>query len=161
MASELTLGLKIDLHITAQGIREPIFAYYHDLERSSENQEGAQRGQPLVTKTFRDSGRYWVTLSFPNLPDIFCLDETHNKLRGIPLDAAINRFGAERASFTRISWRHENSITATWEGIRVLDFQKSYESLKEVLGETLPKDLSWQPFRPTPQTLKQIAEAFS
>ena len=34
MASEVTLGLKIDLRITAQDIREPIFAYYHELERS-------------------------------------------------------------------------------------------------------------------------------
>ena len=161
MASELTLGLKIDLHITAQGIQEPIFAYYHDLERSRENKKGAQHGQPLVTKTFRDSGRYWVTLSFPDLPYIFCLDEAHNKLRGTPLEEAISRFGVERARFTQVSWRHENSITATWAGIRVIGFKTSYERLKEILGETFPKDLSWQSFRPTPQTLKQIAETLS
>ena len=68
-------GLKIDLRITAQDIREPIFAYYHELERSHENQKARQHGQALVTKTFRDGGTYWVTLSFPDLPDIFCLDE--------------------------------------------------------------------------------------
>ena len=37
MSSEVTLGLKIDLRITAQDIREPIFAYYHELERCREN----------------------------------------------------------------------------------------------------------------------------
>jgi hypothetical protein len=158
MTSERTLGLKINLRITAQDIREPIFAYYHQVERSHENQEAERRGQGLVTKRFRDSGRYWVSLSFPDLPDIFCLDERHNKLRGIPLEEAINRFGAQSESFARISWRHENFITATWEGIRVLDFQKSYERLKEILGEKFFKDVNWQPFHPTPQTLKEIAE---
>jgi hypothetical protein len=58
MPSEVTLGLKIDLRITAQDVREPIFAYYHELERSCENQEALQHGQTLVTKTFRDGGRY-------------------------------------------------------------------------------------------------------
>ena len=128
------------------------------MERSRENQEAERHGQALVTKNFRDSGRYWVTLSFPDLPDIFCLDERHNKLRGIPLEEAINRFGAQSESFARISWRHENSITATWEGIRVFDFQKSYVRLKQILGEKFPTDLNWDPFRPTPQTLKDIAE---
>jgi len=161
MTSEVTLGLKIDLRITAQDIREPIFAYYHELERSRENQEAERHGQALVRKRFRGSGRYWVTHSFPDLPDIFCLDEAHNKLRGIPLEEAINRLGSQSESFARISWRHENFITATWEGIRVFDFQKSYERLKEVLGEKFFKDLNWQPFHPTPQTLKEIAETLS
>jgi len=75
MASEIRLGFKLDLCITAPDVREPIFAYYHRIERSRENQEAQRHGQGLVTKTFRDSGRYWVTLSFPDLPDIFCLDE--------------------------------------------------------------------------------------
>ena len=84
MTSEIALGLKIDLRITAQDIREPIFAHYHELERSHENQKARQHGQALVTKTFSDGGTYWVTLSFPDLPDIFCLDERYNNLRGIP-----------------------------------------------------------------------------
>ena len=161
MTSEATLGLKIDLRITAQDVREPIFAYYHELERSRENQEARQHGQALVTKTFRDSGRYWVTLSFPDLPDIFCLDESHNKLRGIPLEEVISRYRGQGESFARVSWRHENFINARWQGIRVFDFQKSYERLKEVLGEKFFKDLNWQPFHATPQTLKEIAETFS
>src|SRR5215510_4049241 len=99
MTSEVTLGLKIDLRITAQDIREPIFAYYHELERSRENQEAERHGQALVRKRFRGSGRYWVTHSFPDLPDIFCLDEAHNKLRGIPLEEAINRFGSQKRKF--------------------------------------------------------------
>ena len=103
MASEVTLGLKIDLRITAQDIREPIFAYYHQLERSRENQEARQHGQTFVTKTFRDGSRYWVTLSFPDLPDILCLDEPHNTLRGIPLEEVISRYGVQGESFARKS----------------------------------------------------------
>jgi hypothetical protein len=83
VASEIRLSFKLDLCITALDVREPIFAYYHEVERSRENQEAERHGQAVVTKTFRGSGRYWVTLSFPDLPDIFCLDERHNKLRGI------------------------------------------------------------------------------
>jgi hypothetical protein len=159
VASEIRLSFKLDLCITALDVREPIFAYYHEIERSRE--EAERHGQALVTKTFSDSGRYWVNLSFPDLPDIFCLDEAHNKLRGISLDEAINRFGAQSESFARISWRHENFITATWEGIRVLEFEKSYNRLKEVLGEKFFKDLNWKPFHPTPQTLKEIAETLN
>jgi hypothetical protein len=161
MTSEITLGLKINLRITAQDIREPIFVYYHELERSPENQEARQHGQALVTKTFRDDGRYWVTLTFPDLPDIFCLDEPHNKLRGIPLEEAISRFGAQSESFARVSWRHENFITATWQGRWVFDFPKSYNRLKVILGEKFPKNPNWQPYQPTPQTLKEIAETLS
>jgi hypothetical protein len=61
MTSEITLGFKIDLRITALDIRDPIFAYYHEVERSRENQEAQRHGQALVTKTFRDGGRYWVS----------------------------------------------------------------------------------------------------
>jgi hypothetical protein len=161
MASEIRLGFKLDLCITAPDVREPIFAYYHRIERSRENQEAQRHGQGLVTKTFRDSGRYWVTLSFPDLPDIFCLDELHDNLRGISLEEAINRIGAQSENFARISWRHENFITATWQGIRVFDFPKSYNRLKEILSEKFPKDLNWQPFHPTPQTLKEIGETLS
>src|SRR6266705_1685638 len=121
MTSEVTLSLKIDLRITAQDVREPIFAYYH--ERSRETQEARQHGQALVTKTFRDNGRYWVTPSFPDLPDIFCLDEPHNKLRGIPLEEAVSGYGVQSESFARVSWRHENFINATWQGISVFDFR--------------------------------------
>jgi hypothetical protein len=161
MASEVTLGLKIDLRITAQDIREPIFAYYHELERSRENQEARQHGHALVAKTFRDGGGYWVTLSFPDLPDILCLDEPHNKLRGIPLEEVISRYRLQGESFARISWRHENSISARWQGMRVLDFRSSYIRLKEVLGEKSPQNLSWQPYQPTPQTLREIAETLA
>jgi len=161
MTSEATLGLKIDLRITAQDIREPIFAYYHELERSRENQEARQYGHALVAKTFRDSSGYWVTLSFPDLPDIFCLDEPHNKLRGIPLEEAVSRYGLQSESFARVSWRHEHSITARWQGIRVFDFPKSYNRLKEILGEKFPTNPNWQPYQPTPQTLKEIAETLS
>ena len=161
MASEVTLGLKIDLHIAAQDIREPIFAYYHELERSRENQEARQHGQALVAKTFRDSGRYWVTLSFPDLPDIFCLDESHNKVRGITLEEVISRYRVQGESFARVSWRHEHSITARWQGIRVSDFPQSYNRLKEILSEKFPKNLNWQRYQPTPETLKKIAETLS
>ena len=161
MASEVTLGLKIDLHIAAQDIREPIFAYYHELERSRENQEARQHGQALVAKTFRDSGRYWVTLSFPDLPDIFCLDESHNKVRGITLEEVISRYRVQGESFARVSWRHENSINARWHGTSVLDFRSSYIRLKEVLGEKFPQILNWQPYQPTPQTLREIAETLN
>jgi hypothetical protein len=115
----------------------------------------------LVTKTFRDGGRYWVTLSFPDLPDIFCLDEPHNKLRGIPLEEVISRYRVQGESFARVSWRHENSINARWHGIRVLDFRSSYIRLKEVLGEKFPQNLNWQPCQPTPQTLREIAETLA
>lgn len=161
MTSEATLGLKIDLRITAQEIREPIFAYYHELERSRENQEARQQGQALVAKTFRGSGRYWVCLSFPDLPDILCLDEPHNTLRGIPLEEVISRYRVQGESFARVSWRHENSISARWQGIRVVDFRSSYTRLKEVLGDKLPQNLNWQSYQPTPQTLKEIAETLS
>ena len=161
MASEVTLGLKIDLHIAAQDIREPIFAYYHELERSRENQEARQHGQALVAKTFRDSGRYWVTLSFPDLPDIFCLDESHNKVRGITLEEVISRYRVQGESFARVSWRHEHSITARWQGIRVFDFPQSYNRLKEVLSEKFPKSLNWERYQPTPETLKKIVGALS
>ncbi len=126
MTSEITLGLKIDLGITAQDIREPIFAYYHEIEHSRDNREAQRFGQSVVTKTFRDGWRYWVTLSFPDLPDIFCLDELHNKLRGITLEEAVRRYGMQSESFARVSWRHEHSITARWQGIRVFDFPQSY-----------------------------------
>ncbi len=161
MASEVTLGLKIDLRITAQDIREPIFAYYHQLERSRENQEARQHGQIFVTKTFRDGSRYWVTLSFPDLPDISCLDERHNKLRGIPLEEVVSGHGVQSESFARVSWRHENFINARWQGISVFDFRSSYIRLKEILGEKFPQNLNWQPYQPTPQTLKEIAETLS
>jgi hypothetical protein len=114
-----------------------------------------------VTKTFRDGGRYWVSLFFPDLPDIFCLDELHNKLRGVPLEEAVSRYGAQSESFARVSWRHENFITATWQGIRVFDFPKSYNRLKEILGEKFPKNPNWQPYQPTPQTLKEIVETLN
>lgn len=161
MTSEIKLGFKLDLSVTALDIREPIFAYYHELERSRENQEAQQHGQALVTKTFRDGGRYWVTLSFPDLPDIFCLDERHNKLRGISLEEAVSRYGAQSESFARVSWRHENFITATWQGRWVFDFSKSYNRLKVILGEKFPKNPNWQHYQPTPQTLKEIAETLS
>jgi len=161
MTSEVTLGLEIDLRITAQDIREPIFAYYHELERSRENHEARQHGQALVAKTFRDSGRHWVTLSFPDLPDIFCLDESHNKLRGITLEEVIRRYRVQGESFARVSWRHENFINARWQGIRVFDFRTSYLRLKEVLGEKFLRNLKWQPYQPTPQTLREIAETLS
>jgi len=161
MSSEIRLGFKLDLSITGLDITEPIFAYYHAIEGSRENQEAQQHGQPLVTKTFRDGGRYWVTLSFPDLPDIFCLDELHNKLRGVPLEEAVSRFGAQSESFARVSWRHENFITATWQGRWVFDFPKSYNRLKVILGEKFPKNPNWQPYQPTPQTLKEIAETLS
>jgi len=161
MASEATLGLRLDLRITAQDIREPIFAYYHEIERSRENQQARQHGQGLVTKTFRDGGRYWVTLCFPDLPEIFCLDELHNKLRGITQEEAVRRYGAQSESFARVSWRHENFISARWQGIRVFDFRSSYIRLKEVLGEKFPRNLNWQSYQPTPQTLKDIAETLS
>jgi hypothetical protein len=161
MTSEATLGLKIDLRITAQDIREPIFAYYHEFERSRENQEARQHGQALVAKMFRDSGGYWVTLSFPDLPDIFCLDEPHNKLRGIPLEEVISRYRVQGESFARVSWKHENSIIARWHAMSVLDFRPSYIRLKEVLGEKLPQNLTWQPYQPTPQTLREIAQTLS
>jgi hypothetical protein len=161
MTSEATLGLKIDLRITAQDIREPIFAYYHELDRSRENQEARQHGQALVAKTHRDSSGYWVTLSFPDLPDIFCLDEPHNKLRGVPLEEVISRYQVQGENFARVSWRHENFINARWHGIGVLDFRSSYIRLKEVLGEKFPRNPNWQPYQPTPQTLKEIAETLS
>ena len=161
MSSEIRLGLKLDLSIMAQDIREPIFAYYHELERSHENQEARQHAQALVTKTFKDSGRYWVTLCFPDLPDIFCLDELHNKLKGIPLEEAVSRYGMQSESFARVSWRHEHSITARWQGIRVFDFPQSYNRLKEVLSEKFPKNLNWQRYQPTPETLKKIVGALS
>ena len=161
MTPEITLGFKIDLRIIAQDIREPIFVYYHEHESSRENQEAQRHGQSLVTKKFRDRGRYWATLSFPDLPDIFCLDEPHNKLRGIPLEEAVSRYGAQSESFARVSWRHENFITATWQGIQVFDFRSSYIRLKEVLGEKFPQTLNWQSYQPTPQTLKEIAETLS
>ena len=161
MTSEATLGLKIDLRITAQDIRGLIFAYYHDLEGSRENQEARQHGHTLVARTFKDSAGYWVMLSFPDLPDIFCLDEPHNKLRGIPLEEVISRYRVQGESFARVSWRHENFINVRWQGIRVFDFQPSYIKLKEVLGEKFPQNLSWQPYRPTPQTLREIAETLA
>src|SRR4029453_14221596 len=122
MSSEVTLGLKIDLRITAQDIREPIFAYYHEIERSRENQEARQHGQALVAKTYRDGSGYWVCLSFPDLPDFFCFDKPHNKLRVIPLEEVISRYQVHGENFARVSWRHENSINARWDGIGVLDF---------------------------------------
>lgn len=161
MSSEIRLDLKVDLSITAQDIREPIFAYYHELEHSRENQEARQHGQDLVTKTFRDGGRYWVTLCFPDLPDIFCLDELHNKLRGITQEESVRRYGAQSESFARVSWRHEHSVTARWRGIRVCDFPQSYNRLKEVLSEKFPKNLNWQRYQPTPETLKKIVGALS
>ncbi len=159
MTPEIRLGFKLDLSITALDIRQPIFAYYHEIEGSRENQEAQRHGHSLVTKTCREDGRYWVNLSFPNLPDIFCLDEAHNKLRGIPLEEALRRFGAQSESFARISWRHEHFITAVWEGIQVLDFEKSYQRLKDILGGKFPKDPQWKPHAPTPETLEQIAAA--
>ena len=161
MPSEATLGLKIDLRITAQDIREPIFAYYHELERSRETQEARQHGQALVAKTYRDGSGYWVCLSFPDLPDIFCLDEPHNKLRGITLEEVIRHYPVQGETFARVSWRHENFIDARWRGIRVFDFRSSYIRLKEVLGEKFSQNLNWQPYQPTPQTLKEIAETLS
>ncbi|MFQ5853761.1 MAG: hypothetical protein ACE5JU_24645 [Candidatus Binatia bacterium] len=159
MTPEIRLGLKLDLNITALDIREPVFAYYHEIEGSRENQEAEQHGHPLVTKTFRDSGRYWVTLSFPDLPDIFCLDEPHNDLRGVPTEEAVKRYGTHSESFARITWGHQHFITATWEGIQVLDFDKSYQRLKEILGEKFPKDPQWKAYEPTPETLEEIARA--
>lgn len=155
----MRLGLKVDLTITALDIRGPVFAYYHEIEGSRENQEAERHGHPLVTKTFRDGGRYWVTLSFANLPDIFCLDEAHMSLRGVPLDEAVRKYGAHSESFARITWGHQHFITAVWEGIQVLDFEKSYQRLKEILGEKFPKDPEWKPHTPTPETLEQIAAA--
>ncbi len=159
MTPEIRLGFKLDLSITALDIREPVFAYYHEIEGSHENREAQRHGHPLVTKTFRDGRRYWVTFSFPDLPDIFCLDERHNDLRGVPLDEAVRRLGAHSESFTRITWGHQHFITAVWEGIQVLDFEKSHQRLKEILGEKFPKDRQWKPHTPTPETLEQIAAA--
>jgi hypothetical protein len=114
-----------------------------------------------VAKTFRDSGRYWVTLSFPDLPDIFCLDELHNRVRGITLEEVISRYRVQGESFARVSWRHENFINARWQGIRVFDFRTSYTRLKEILGDKFPTNPNWQRYPPTPQTLKEIAETLS
>jgi hypothetical protein len=116
------------------------------------------RGDREVQIILDSSG---VSLFFPDLPDIFCLDELHNKLRGVPLEEAVSRYGAQSESFARVSWRHENFITATWQGIRVFDFPKSYNRLKEILGEKFPRNPNWQPYQPTPQTLKEIVETLS
>ena len=161
MTSEITLGLKIDLRITAQDIREPIFAYYHELERSRENQKARQHGQALVTKTFRDGGTYWVTLSFPDLPDIFCLDERYNNLRGIPLEEAVRGSGVQSESFARVSWRHENFINARWQGLSVFDFRSSYIKLKEILGEKFPRNLNWQTRPAHASNPQKIVQALS
>ena len=159
MAPEIRLGLKVDLTITALDIREPVFAYYHEIEGSRENQEAQRHGHPLVTKTFRESGRHWVTLSFPDLPNIYCLDEPHSHLRGVTLEEAINKFGGYGENLARITWGHQHFITAVWEGIQALDFEKSYQRLKEILGEKCPKDPEWKAYGPTPETLEEIARA--
>ncbi len=155
MKPEISLGLTIKLTLTAMDVREPIFAYYDKVEESPANREAEWHGQPLVTKTFRDNGKYWVTLSFPDLPDIYCLDQTHGRLKGVPLEKAMEKHGEHG----RITWGHEHFITATWEGIQVLEFEKSYQRLKEILEEKFSKDPQWKAYGPTPQTLEEIARA--
>ncbi|MFQ5853176.1 MAG: hypothetical protein ACE5JU_21670 [Candidatus Binatia bacterium] len=163
MTAETSLGITIKLTVTAMDVREPIFAYYHKIEESPENREAEWHGQPLVTKTFRDNGKYWVTLSFPDLPDIYCLDESHGRLKGMSLEKAIEKLGEHG----RIAWGHEHFITAIWEGIQVLDFKKSYQRLKEILGDLsaraqagkFSEDPQWKAFGPTPETLEEIARA--
>ena len=117
---------------------------------TSKTRKLERHGQALVTKRFRGSGRYWVTLSFPDLPDIFCLDESAQQAPRNPTGRGY-KTELDRKAKVLLGirpWRHENFITATWEGIRVFDFQKSYERLKDVLGEKFFKDLNWQPFHP-------------
>jgi len=157
MTPEISLGLKVDLTITELDIRGPIFLHYHQVERSAEHQEAESHGLPLVTKRCHDEGQYWVTLSFPDLPDIFCLDERHGRFKGVALEKALRHFGDE--THVRIGWGDEHFITATWEGIQVLEFEKSYQRLKEILGEKLPKDPQWKAYGPTPQSLEEIARA--
>lgn len=155
MASQLSLGLTIRLTITEVDIRDPVFRHYHEVESSAEQREAESHSSPLVTKRFHDGGGYWVTLSFPDLPDIFCLDESHGRFKGMTLEEALARFGEE--SHVRIGWGHEHFITAVWEGTQVLEFKKSYRRLKEVLGEKFPKEPEWDPHSATPKTLEQIA----
>ena len=156
MTSEITLGLKMDLRITAQDIREPIFAYYHELERYHENQKARQHGQALVTKTFRDGGTYWVTLSFPDLPDIFCLDERYNDLRGIPLGRSRQGSGVQSEKSRSGLMEARNFVNARWQGLRVFDFRSSYIGLKEVLGEKFSRNLNWRPDHPRLKPSKKL-----
>ena len=155
MPSQLSLGLTVRLTITEVDIRDPIFRHYHEVESSAEQREAESHGSPLATKRFHDGGRYWVTLSFPDLPDIFCLDEGHGRFKGVTLEEALRGSGEE--SPVRIGWGHEHFITAIWEGIQVLEFEKSYRRLKEILGEKFPKDPEWKPHTASPETLEQIA----
>jgi len=119
-------------------IREPIFKYYHELENSPENIEGESYGMPLVTRTFQDTRNYWVTLSFPNLPDIYCLDEVHGRFRGIPLEEALKKQSEQNKTLTQITWEHEHFITVIWQGLKILDFDKTLKRLKTVLGPIFP-----------------------
>lgn len=155
MASKLSLGLTVRLTITEVDIREPIFRHYHEVESSGEHGEAESHGCPLVTKRFHDGVSYWVTLSIADLPDIFCLDERHGRFKGMTLQEALRQSGDE--SHVRIGWGHEHFITAVWEGTQVLEFEKSYSRLKEILGEKFPKELKWAPCDPTPRTLREIA----
>ncbi len=149
--------MTVRLTITELIIIEPIFHHYYQGERSAEHREAESHGLPLVTKRFHDGGQYWVTLSFPDLPDIFCLDERHGRFKGVALEEALRQHGDE--SHIRIGWGHDHFITAIWEGIQVLDFEKSYQRPKEILGEKFPKDPQWKAYGPTPQTLEEIARA--
>ncbi len=153
----MSLDFTFRLTITELDIREPIFHHYHQVERSAEHREAQSHGFPLVTKRFHDGGQYWVTLSFPDLPDIFCLDESHGRFKGVALEEALRHFGDE--THVRIGWGHEHFITAIWKGTQVLEFEKSYRRLKEILGEKFPKEPQWKEYGPTPETLEEIAKA--
>ena len=155
MSRDIRLGLTIELTITCVDVREPIFRYFHELEQSYEHQEAEQHGMPLVSKTFQDGGKHWVTLSFPDLPDICCLDEQYRRSQGVTLERMLEESGDY--SSVRLAWHHEHFITATWRGNQVLEFEKLYLRLKAILGEKFPKDPQWGPYDPTPKTLQEIA----
>lgn len=116
---------------TGPDVRQPLFRYYHELEASSDHELGCSHGQPLVLKQPADA--YYVTLTFPDLPDIYCLDERHGRFQGIPLEAAVA--GApQRAREITFQWLHEHFITATWTGVMVPEFEPLWRRLLEILG---------------------------
>lgn len=139
-------------------MREPIFRYYHKVESSAEQRKAESHGSPLVTKRLHDGERYLVTLSFPDLPDILCLDEEHSRFKGVTLEEALR---GPSTVWDRIDWGHEHFITAVWEGTQVLKFEKSYRRLKEILGDKFPtKPLPEQRWgNPMTETLREIAAA--
>lgn len=151
MYAQVNLDFTVRLTITALDIRQPIFAYYHEVERSADHEEALEHGMALVSKRFHDGEKHWITLSFPDLPHIYCLDEQYARFSGIPLQKALDGSG------DRIAWGHEHFITAIWEGTQLGEFKKLYRRLREILGEKFPKDPEWEPHRPTPRTLEEVA----